>query len=229
MSQDFTIAIIEDHSSLREMMTNHFKKENYKVFSGSMAEELDGYFKKNRADLLILDLNLPGEDGLSIARRYRQAYPNINIIILTVRTEPKDKILGYGTGADLYLAKPVSIEELNAAVLSIKRRLTQEDASKEHPKLDVAKRQLTFNDLKTQLGTQEATVLKKFIDSPENIVEYWEILELLEKEFTEKNKTAITVYIHRLNKKLEEVGIENPAIQSVWKKGYQLTKKIIIL
>jgi DNA-binding response OmpR family regulator len=91
------------------------------------------------------------------------------------------------------------------------------------------KRQLSFKNLKTQLSSQEALVLKKFIDSPENIVEYWEILELLEKEFTEKNKTAVTVYIHRLNKKLEGVHIENPAIQSVWKKGYQLTKKIIIL
>ena len=79
------------------------------------------------------------------------------------------------------------------------------------------------------LSGQETLVLKKFIDSPENIVEYWEILELLEKEFTEQNKAAITVYVHRLNKKLEEVKIENPAIQSVWKKGYQLTKKIIIL
>ena len=229
MSQDFTIAIIEDHESLREMMVNHFKKENFKVFGGSMAEELDEYFKKNIAHLLILDVNLPGEDGLSIAKRYREAYPKINIIILTVRTEPKDKILGYGTGADMYLAKPVSIEELNAAVLSIRRRLLQEDASKEHPKLEVTKRQLSFKNLKTQLSSQEVLVLKKFIDSPENIVEYWEILELLEKEFTEKNKTAITVYIHRLNKKLEEVKMENPAIQSVWKKGYQLTQKIIIL
>ena len=165
MSQDFTIAIVEDHESLREMMVSHFKKENFKVFGGSMAEELDEYFKKNVAHLLILDVNLPGEDGLSIAKRYRQAYPNINIIILTARTEAKDKILGYSTGADMYLAKPVSIEELNAAVLSIRRRLFQEDASKEHPKLDVMKRQLSFNELKTQLSSQEALVLKKFIDS----------------------------------------------------------------
>jgi two-component system phosphate regulon response regulator OmpR len=228
MKKDFTIAIIEDHDSLREMMTNYFKQENYKVFSGSMGEELDNFFKKNRADLLILDLNLPGEDGISIAKRYRQVYPSINIIILTVRKESKDKILGYGTGADLYLEKPVSLEELNAAVLSIKRRVNQEDLNKENPKLNMKTRQLTFKNLKTQLGTQEAIVLKKFIDSPENIIEYWEILELLKKELTEKNKTAIVVYIHRLNKKLDEVGIENPAIQSLWKKGYQLTKKIII-
>jgi two-component system phosphate regulon response regulator OmpR len=112
MSQDFTIAIVEDHESLREMMVNHFKKENFKVFGGSMAEELDEYFKKNRADLLILDVNLPGEDGLSIAKRYRQAYPSINIIILTVRTEAKDKILGYGTGADLYLANRCRLKSL---------------------------------------------------------------------------------------------------------------------
>jgi len=94
------------------------------------------------------------------------------------------------SGADMYLAKPVSIEELNAAVLSIRRRLFQEDASKEHPKLEVTKRQLSFKNLKTQLSSQEVLVLKKFIDSPENIVEYWEILELLEKEFTEKNKNS---------------------------------------
>ena len=229
MNINFTIAIIEDHESLREMMNNHFQKEGYKVFVGSTGDELDHFFENNRADLLILDVNLPGEDGLSIARRYRQAYPSISIIILTVRTEPKDRMMSYGTGADIYMAKPASIEELNAAVLSIRRRLSQEDSSKEHPKLEVAKRQLTYKDSKTQLGSQEAVLLKKFIDSPENIVEYWEILELLEKEFTEKNKTAITVYIHRLNKKLEEVGMEDPAIQSIWKKGYQLTEKIIVL
>ena len=68
MSQDFTIAIVEDHESLREMMVNHFKKENFKVFGGAMAEELDEYFKKNIAHLLILDVNLPGEDGLSVAK-----------------------------------------------------------------------------------------------------------------------------------------------------------------
>ena len=222
------IAIIEDHKALREIFVDHLMGDGHSVFGGACAEDLDSYFASNRADLLILDLNLPGDNGLSIAKRYRQAYPSIQIILLTVRGEAKDKIAGYESGADLYLPKPISAEELSAAVSSVKRRVLQNSAQPDVAKLDVARKLLIRHNMKVKLGSSEAIILKALIEAPSRSLEYWQILELLSLELTEKNKGNLVVYIHRLNKKLSEAGIPEPAIQALWKQGYQLTEGMVI-
>lgn len=222
------IAIIEDHKALREIFEDHLLGDGYSVFSGFSAEDLDGYFASNRADVLILDLNLPGEDGLSITKRYRQAYPAIQIILLTVRAEAKDKIVGYDSGADLYLPKPISAEELSAAVNSVKRRLLKDGAYQDVVKLDLLRKMLIRHNMKVKLGSAEALILKGLIEAPNRSLEYWQILELLSLDVTEKNKGNLGVYIHRLNKKLSEVGVPEPSIQSLWKLGYQLTESMVI-
>ena len=222
------IAIIEDHKALREIFVDHLLGDGHCVFGGSSAEDLDSYFASNRADVLILDLNLPGEDGLSITKRYRQAYPAIQIILLTVRAETKDKIVGYESGADLYLPKPISAEELSAAVNSVKRRLFQDGAQPDVAKLDVLRKMLIHHNMKVRLGAAEVLILKGLIEAPDHSLEYWQLLELLCLDLTEKNKGNLGVYIHRLNKKLSEVGVPEPSIQALWKQGYQLTEGMVI-
>ncbi|MFA7243641.1 MAG: response regulator transcription factor, partial [Sulfuricellaceae bacterium] len=76
-----------------------------------------------RADILLLDLNLPGEDGISLARRIREVLPEVGIIMVTARRQARDKIEGYGSGADIYLTKPTSVEELDAAIQALSRRV----------------------------------------------------------------------------------------------------------
>lgn len=222
------IAIIEDHRALREIFVDHLAGDGHQVFGGTCAEDLDEFYTENRADLLILDLNLPGEDGISISRRYRQAYPSLQIILLTVRAEVKDKIAGYESGADLYLPKPISAQELSAAVKSIARRVILAKSTIALPKLDVVKRVLSAGLVKVSLGASETAILKGLIEAPSNSLEYWQLLELIELELTEKNKSNLGVYIHRLNKKLSEVGIPDPAIKALWKRGYQLTEGMVI-
>jgi DNA-binding response OmpR family regulator len=222
------IAIIEDHRALREIFLDHLTGDGHNVFSGSCAEELDEYFSLNRADLIILDLNLPGEGGLSIARRYRLAYPTIQIILLTVRAQEKDKIIGYDSGADLYLPKPISAQELSAAVKSVTRRVLASKVASNIPKLDVLKKTVSNQLIKVNLGASETIILKGLIQASDRSLEYWHLLELIELELTEKNKSNLGVYIHRLNKKLTEVGIPDPAIKALWKKGYQLVEPILI-
>lgn len=224
----FTIAIVEDHQALRDVFSECLSGSGFNVFSAACAEDLDEFFIRDRADLLILDINLPGEDGVSIAKRYRNAYPAINIIFLTVRSEPKDKILGYESGADLYLPKPVSAEELMAAVMSVYRRFKENSTPKNHPVLNIESRELSYQSQKISLTSQEIKVLKALIEATENALEYWHCLEIFDKEVTEKNKKSLAVFIYRLNKKLEEIGIKNSAIQAVWKTGYQLNSKISI-
>lgn len=228
MDTNFHIAIVEDHKALREVFSDCLTADGFQVFSAACAEDLDEIFINNRADLLILDINLPGEDGLSIAKRYRNAYPAISIIFLTVRSDSKDKIAGYESGADLYLPKPVSAEELHAAVMSIYRRVKDQLGFHVNPVLDVKARELSYQSRKTTLTSQELKILKALIESLDNTLEYWQFLELLDRDVTDTNKKSLAVFIYRLNKKLEEIGIKNSPIQSVWKIGYQLITKMTI-
>jgi DNA-binding response OmpR family regulator len=223
------IALIEDHKSLREVFADYLQGEGHTVFSGSCAEDLDSYYATDAADLLILDVNLPGEDGLSVANRYRNAHPSVHILMLTVRAGAKDRVSGYENGADIYLPKPVSADELGAAVRGIARRVTLSQASKGQPQLDFRKK-LIFKDLtQISLSEVESTLLKGLIEAPQNTLDYWHLLELIHREPTDKNKNVLGVYIHRLSKKLTEVGLPEPTIKAVWKKGYQLTEKIQII
>jgi DNA-binding response OmpR family regulator len=229
MDSMLSVAVVEDHRALNEIFVDYLIGCGHRVYGCFSAEDLDELFAAHSLDLLILDVNLPGEDGFGIASRYRNAYPSIGIIMLTVKAHAKDKIHGYESGADLYLPKPVSSEELAAAVMSFKRRLDNDPLNQNVPKLDVAKRVLSSNLLRVTVSQQLLPLLKGLIEAPNQTLEYWQLLELMDKEVNDISKASLTVYIHRLNKKLESLGIPNPAIQVVWKSGYQLTSKIIIV
>ena len=219
----FQIAIVEDHKALREIFVDNLHSQGYLVFGASSAEDLDEFYVSQPVHLLILDINLPGEDGISIAKRYRKANPNISVIMLTVKATANDRIAGYDAGADIYLPKPVSAHELGAAVGSIARRVLKHVSDQGHPSLSFSKRIITKDLTKVSLSEIEAKLLKGLINAPHSSLEYWQLLELIDREVTDKDKANLGVYIHRLCKKLEQVGMPDPAIKSIWKKGYQLT------
>jgi two-component system phosphate regulon response regulator OmpR len=219
----FQIAIVEDHKALREVFVDNLQSQGYLVFGASSAEDLDEFYVSQPVHLLILDINLPGEDGISIAKRYRKANPNISVIMLTVKATANDRIAGYDAGADIYLPKPVSAHELGAAVGSIARRVLKHVSDQGHPSLSFSKRIITKDLTKVSLSEIEAKLLKGLINAPHSSLEYWQLLELIDREVTDKDKANLGVYIHRLCKKLEQVGMPDPAIKSIWKKGYQLT------
>ncbi|MGI9211733.1 MAG: response regulator transcription factor [Methylococcaceae bacterium] len=123
MDSGLNIIVVEDHDDLREITIEALCVLNHRVKGVASAEMLDEVLEKNDTDILVLDLNLPGEDGISLSRRIRAAQPTIGIIMVTVREQIRDRIEGYGSGADLYLTKPTSIEELQAAIKALARRL----------------------------------------------------------------------------------------------------------
>jgi len=222
----FQIAIVEDHKALREVFVDNLQSQGYLVFGASSAEDLDEFYVSQPVHLLILDINLPGEDGISIAKRYRKANPNIHIIMLTVKAAAQDRISGYEAGADIYLPKPISADELGAAVGSIARRMLKHVSDQGHPSLSFRMRIITKDLTKVSLSEIEAKLLKGLINAPHSSLEYWQLLELIDREVTDKNKATLGVYIHRLCKKLEQIGMPDPAIKSIWKKGYQLTETL---
>lgn len=117
------ILVVEDHDGLRETTVLALQGMGHRALGAAGGRELDAALEGFRPDLLLLDLNLPGEDGLSIARRMRAARPGLGIILVTVREQVQDRVEGYGSGADLYLTKPTSLEELTAAIAALARRL----------------------------------------------------------------------------------------------------------
>jgi DNA-binding response OmpR family regulator len=222
MPKSISIVVVEDNLSLQGLMVDHLQREGYHVQGVSCAEDLDDLLVGHRVDILVLDLNLPSESGIDIAKRLREAQPSLYIVILTARTGEKDKALGYESGADIYLTKPASPIEVTAAISSIERRIAQHRQTALSLSLDVQKMQLIGQHASVHLGTFELSILKGLIAAPNQRLDYWRLMELIEKEPSDKNKVALGVQVHRLKKKMVQAGAEKNAIKSVHKEGYQL-------
>ena len=123
MATHLNIVVVEDNHDLREAIVEVLTAQGHRVLGLSCAEELGDEGAQAVIDLLVVDLNLPGEDGVSLTRRLRATQPGLYILMMTARDTVRDKVSGYEAGADMYLTKPVSIEELTAAVTSVDRRL----------------------------------------------------------------------------------------------------------
>ncbi|MFW2454814.1 response regulator transcription factor [Methyloversatilis discipulorum] len=117
------LLIVEDNDDLRDSLADALGTRGHHVVALDCAEAVPEQAELTRLDLAIVDLNLPGEDGLALAQRLREAQPGLGIIMLTARAQSSDKVAGYEHGADIYLTKPVSLQELAGAVQALGRRL----------------------------------------------------------------------------------------------------------
>jgi DNA-binding response OmpR family regulator len=121
------ILVVEDHDDLREATVDALSAVGYSVRGVVSAEGIDDEAGRFPVDIVLLDLNLPGEDGYRVARRLRAAKPDLGIIMVTARNFSKDVIQGYASGADIFVAKQVSPEELNAAIQTLARRIRPQE------------------------------------------------------------------------------------------------------
>lgn len=123
MSNGIKIAVIEDNLVLQELLVECITQRGFEVKGLSCGEELNEHLLTNQMDLLVLDLKLPGEDGLSIAKRLRAINPSLYILMLTASASEKDKVRGYENGADIYMLKPASPLEVSSAIANIEKRI----------------------------------------------------------------------------------------------------------
>lgn len=228
MPTGLKIAVVEDHVDLRDLFVAFLRAKSHDVAGFSCADDLDEHLADNAVDLMILDLNLPGEDGFSIAQRLRSVHPDLHIIMLTARTAVSDRIKGYASGADLYLSKPVSPAELGAAVGSVARRVYNEVNRRTVLTLDTVRLMLRGDKAEIGIGQGEVALLKGLAEAPGHKLDYWRLLELLKLEPDDKSKSALEVRISRLKKKMAEAGAPEPAIKSLWKEGYQLCTAVTL-
>ena len=225
-----SIAVIEDNDELRDATVNALLGEGHQVLGLSCAEELPELASWRSIDLLLVDLNLPGESGLVLAQRMRVLQPGIGIIMITARCLDIDKLHGYDSGADIYMTKPVSLDALNAAIQSLSRRLKHEAAPKLQFTLDLGGRILHLRDQADVLLTiQESALLAAFSRAAESRLETWQLIHILEKDSADYPRAALEILIARLRKKLLQAGCEELVIKSIRNWGYQISKQIMLV
>jgi len=225
------IVIIEDYSTLREQLVMYLTSEGHDVYGVDSGIALDELLRNiSPPDILLLDLNLPIEDGHSIAMRMRQAFPNMGIIMHTVRTSSSEKTAGYQCGADMYISKPASTAEISAVIASLARRLIRQPPQNQTWILNIQEHILISPSQQTlALNYSEVLTLKNMALAPNRLLEYKQVLELLKPLHPDWNKANLEVYFSRLRKKLSPLLLQNqPSIKMVRGVGYMLCFAIIV-
>lgn len=220
MDTSLNIAVIEDNDDLRELLALDIRRAGHFVTAIDCAEALDSLMTAQSFELLVLDVNLPGENGYSIAKRYKAAHPHIFIVMVTARGHLVDKVTGYESGADIYLTKPVSSAELTSAIANISRRI-RPTSQKLEVYLNIKKMTLSATHT-VDLNKREVDILQALATSLGGNLPYYRLLEICGEEISDSTKAALEVRIVRLRKKFIEIGINDRAIRALRGDGYQL-------
>jgi len=223
------LLIVDDEPKLRELLKSYLSKQGYIVDAVEDGAAMDLYLAENEVDLVILDLMLPGEDGLSIGRRLQQQQ-NLAFIILSARGEELDKIVGLEMGADDYLSKPFNPRELLARIRSVLRRCVTDKQVPEEGltsmlafgpfHLDVDKHQLTRDDQSISLTASEFTLLKTFLENPNRVMNRDALLEKTKGYEHAPLDRSIDVCVGRLRRKIEDDPSEPIYLRTIWGSGY---------
>ena len=221
-----SILVLEDHDALRRVTVKGLEANGHQVFSAAYPEEMDEIMAQSRIDVLLLDLNLPGEDGLSICRRLRQSSPHLGIVMLTARITSQDRIQGYLDGADVYLTKPASLEEVEAAVQSVARRQAVSDIQAPWI-LNQGAMTLSSPTMEEKLTDAEVNVIRALALSPHRMLETWQLLEISGLTQVQDPKAALEMRIARLRKRFSYLGTDR-AIVAIRMTGYQLAIPILV-
>lgn len=219
------IVIVDDNVDLRASLIDILSSEDSNVFGFESSESfLTGCFLQ-AINIVVLDLNLPGEDGIALAKRLRHEAPHIGIIMLTARGSSEDVGTGYSSGADIYLVKPSSALELKGAIEALLRRTVPFKLKRPNLELDARSMTVTGPEGEVSISDTEAELLKRFILAPDNRLEKEVISEFLGIDDEAKSGT-LEVRIVRLRKKLAAAGVQGKTINVVRGWGYQLAAKI---
>lgn len=228
-SSEISLLLVEDNLSLRNELADYLRDDGFQVATASDGVEMNFALEQKIPSIVILDLNLPGEDGISIARRLRSALPNIGVIILSARVRSSDRNDGYSVGADVYLTKPTLPEELVQVIKNLHRRLTPaiEEANwildtENSFLLQPNGEKFSLTGLETLL-IKELVLHGKFI-SHDDLIYYLGNPD----ESEEFNKSRMEVLISRLRKKFTSAHGANPFIKVIRGKGYQILLPITL-
>lgn len=224
MAQGTRILVVDDDSRIRTVVRRGLAYEGYRVVEAASGEEGLERVREHLPDLMVLDMMLPGIDGLEVIRRLRAAGDELPILVLTARDEVRDRVEGLRTGADDYLVKPFNVEELLARVEALLRRRSataSETLRFADLELDVDGREARRAGRAIALTTTEYNLLLLFMRHPRKVLTRDVIMEHVWAYDFEGESNVLEVYVRYLRAKLESGG-EARLIQTVRGAGYVL-------
>ena len=225
------ILIVDDDLRLRQLLDRYLAEQGFSARAVDGGAAMDRALSRELYDLIVLDLMMPGEDGLAICRRLRAEQNDIAIVMLTAKGDEVDRIVGLELGADDYLPKPFSPRELVARIHAVLRRRTtppppgaptEHDASVTFGSvvLDLGTRTLSRDDKTTTLTTGEFALLKVLVEHARKPLSRDKLMELARGREYDVYDRSIDVQISRLRKLVEDDPAKPRYLQTVWGFGY---------
>ena len=230
MSLKRTILVVEDEKDIRELIRFHLEQEGYTVREAESGEEALERVASDRPALLILDIMLPGSDGLEVCRRLRATATtaSLPIVMLTAKAAEVDRILGLEIGADDYITKPFSPRELIARVKAVLRRTHGDDVPQPHETFERGRLRIDFDTYEVfldgkqvPLSLREFELLKFFVRHPHRVYDRLQLLDLVWGRDTFVEPRTVDVHIRRLRKRIERDDASPELILTVRGVGYK--------
>lgn len=230
------LLVVDDDREIRDLLSSLLTRRGYKVVTAREENEMHQVLSSSRVDLIILDLMLPGKDGLAICRELRATRP-IPIIMLTARGEPTDRVVGLEIGADDYLPKPFDVRELEARVRAVIRRSVAEPLSPSVDMgatfaflgwtLDARQRQLFSPDGSlVDLTSGEFDLLLVFVERPQRVLTRNQLIDLARGRDASPFDRSIDIQVSRLRRKIEFDAKAPELIKTVRSSGYVFTPEV---
>jgi two-component system alkaline phosphatase synthesis response regulator PhoP len=225
-----TIMVVEDEKDIRELVRFHLEQEGYAVREAETGEQALQQTAADRPALMVLDLMLPGVDGLEVCRRLRTAEATraLPVIMLTAKAAEVDRVLGLELGADDYLTKPFSPRELLARVRAVLRRTHGDEVPPPHEiyergriRLDFDTYEVFIDDQRAALSLREFELLKFFVRHPYRVYDRLQLLDLVWGQDTHVEPRTVDVHIRRLRKHIERDDANPELIVTVRGVGYK--------
>lgn len=230
------ILVVDDHSEIRDLLKRFLEQHGLRVSCARDGKEMKRLLEEREFDLLVLDLMMPGEDGLTLCRELR-VKSNLPIIMLTAMGEETDRIIGLEMGADDYLAKPFNPRELLARIKAVMRRTQADnqpaaetltrDLRFDRWLLDINRRELVDEDgVGLSLSTAEFDLLKVFLERPQRVLSRDQLLDLARGREAVAFDRAIDTLVSRLRRKLERDPKNPELIKTIWGGGYMFSTDV---
>ncbi|MEM8951874.1 MAG: response regulator [Pseudomonadota bacterium] len=234
------ILVVDDDPRIRDLLSRYLESEGFGMAAAENGETMRAHMAKSKTDLVMLDLNLPGEDGLSLTREIR-ATSEIPIIMITGKGDPIDRVIGLEVGADDYIAKPFELREVLARVRAVIRRTANRAQATSTPRddhaargyrfdgwrLDTAKRELRDpEDNLIPLSTGEFDLLQLFATHPARVLNRDQLMDMLRGQDWSPLDRSIDTQVGRLRKKIERDPKAPALIKTVRGVGYIFAAKV---
>lgn len=228
---DPRVLVVEDDPAIRELVTLHLKLEGYGVVPSANGTEALRFARAERFDLIVLDIMLPGLDGISVLGAIRRESPNHRtpILMLTARREEADKVLGLETGADDYLTKPFGVREFVARVHALQRRSQRSSDGGEHAPaveagpltVDPSRRQARLDGREIDLTGNEFDLLYLLASNRGIVFSREALMQRVWGDDTHITERSVDTLVKRVRRKIQDDAAEPRFILTVWGTGYK--------